>query len=184
VFYYILKAERCTETRQFWRIIINKCNRMLQYNITHYRIRISPPLDPVMRQMNSVLLKPFLMIHFNIILPSTPRSSMRSLPFNVLGRNPAWISHPCYVCHISDPFHYPRFDHLNVWCRVKITKLLITQFFPASYLLGPNIFSVFFFQTPSIYPALIVKDQGSHLYKTTGKTTVLYMWIFQALRLR
>jgi hypothetical protein len=33
VFYYILKTERCTETRQFWRIIINKCSRMLQYNI-------------------------------------------------------------------------------------------------------------------------------------------------------
>src|SRR5215468_10498431 len=49
----------------------------------------------------------------------------------------------------------------------------------ASSLLGPNILlSTLFSNTLSLCSSLSVRDQVSHPYKTTGKTTVLYTLIF------
>jgi hypothetical protein len=49
----------------------------------------------------------------------------------------------------------------------------------ASSLLGPNILlSTPFLNTLSLCSSLSVRDQVSHSYKTTGKTTVLYTLIF------
>src|SRR5215470_11094694 len=51
-----------------------------------------------------------------------------------------------------------------------------------SYLLGPNILlSTQFSNTLSLCSFLSVRDQVSHPYKTTGKTTVLYALIFVIL---
>src|SRR5215470_7812922 len=48
----------------------------------------------------------------------------------------------------------------------------------ASSLLGPNILhSTLFSNTLSLCSSLSVRDQVSHPYKTTGKTTVLYTLI-------
>ena len=58
-------------------------NSRLLYNQNfHYRIHISPPPDPILSQINPSpsLPIPLLKIHFNIILPSTPRSSKRYFP--------------------------------------------------------------------------------------------------------
>jgi hypothetical protein len=49
----------------------------------HYRVHTSPPLDPIMRQLNPVrATDPYLpKVHLNVILPPTPRSSQWSLAF-------------------------------------------------------------------------------------------------------
>jgi hypothetical protein len=46
----------------------------------HYRFHKSPPLDPILSQLNTVLLiDPYLpKVHLNVILPPAPRSSQWS----------------------------------------------------------------------------------------------------------
>jgi hypothetical protein len=48
----------------------------------HHRVHKSPPLDPILSQLNPVgPIDPYLpMVHFNIILPPTPRSSSGLVP--------------------------------------------------------------------------------------------------------
>jgi hypothetical protein len=55
----------------------------------HYRVHKSPPPVPTLSQMNQIHIpKPyFYNIHFNIILPSTPRSSDWSLPLRLPDQN-------------------------------------------------------------------------------------------------
>jgi len=62
-----------------------------------------------------------LKIHFNIVLPSKPRSSRLSLSFSC-----SWRKSVCttYTCHMSRPSNSSGFDHLiNTWWAVKIIKL-------------------------------------------------------------
>jgi len=55
--------------------------RTLWHTKVHHRIHNSPPPVPILRPINSVrvLLQFSFNIHFNITLPSTPRSSQQSL---------------------------------------------------------------------------------------------------------
>jgi len=57
--------------------------RILRHTKVQHRIHNSPPFVPILSQMNSirVLLQFSFSIHFNITLPSTPRSSQRSLSY-------------------------------------------------------------------------------------------------------
>jgi hypothetical protein len=57
----------------------------------HYRVQTSPPLDPVLSQLNPVHpIDPYLLkVHLNVILPPTPRSSQWSLAFGP----PPWHPH-------------------------------------------------------------------------------------------
>jgi len=99
----------------------------------HYHLHNSPPLVPILSHMHPVHTVPpyFPVIHSNIILPFTPRSSKCSL--RISNQNIACIYHlfhPCYMPHQS---HSPWFDHPNnTWWSVEVIKLLIMQSSPAS----------------------------------------------------
>lgn len=74
---------------------------------THYCIHL--PLDPILYQMNPVHTFPqnLLKLHFKITLPFTSGSSMWSIPFQPLGPNSVWLSHPYHTCYKIFPFHAP-----------------------------------------------------------------------------
>jgi hypothetical protein len=56
----------------------------------HYRVHTSPPLEPILSQLNPVRPNdPYLLkVHLNAILPSTSRSSQLSLAFGPPNQNP------------------------------------------------------------------------------------------------
>jgi hypothetical protein len=71
------------------------------------------------------------------------------------------------------------------WQRIKVMKLIIMQFSPASYYFI-SLFSPNFSSPPSQNPSasvlpLMSKDQVSQPYKTTDKIMVLYILIFTFL---
>ena len=96
-------------------------NSLLQYK--------SPPSVPILGQINPVHAPShFLSIHFNIILPSRPRYSKRSLSL----RFPHWklartyrISHMCYMP--SQPFSSWIGHPNNNWWTVQLIKPFLMQ---------------------------------------------------------
>jgi hypothetical protein len=74
----------------------------------------SPPLVPVLSWIHPFhkfsSCFPMIMIHFNIILPSTTRSSEWPLPFRFSDRNLACISRLSHAC-CKPRLSYPRFVH-------------------------------------------------------------------------
>ena len=71
----------------------------------HYRIHNSLPRIPILSYSDAVHASPsyFLKNNFNIILPSTPRSSKRSLSFRSTHQNPACTSPVSHTCHMPRP---------------------------------------------------------------------------------
>jgi hypothetical protein len=70
----------------------------------------------------------FAKIHFNIILSSTP-SLLSDLPFRLSNQNCVHISHLTHARYVPHPSHPSWSDHPNnIWWRVEIMQLLITQF--------------------------------------------------------
>ena len=69
----------------------------------------------------------FLKLKFNIIFPSTRRSSMWSISIRSLQQNSVCISPVPHTCHMSRPSP-SWFDHpSNIWWELHIMKLLIMQ---------------------------------------------------------
>ena len=67
-----------------------------------------------------------LKIHFNVILPSSPKFSMWSLSLGTFHQNPVFTSMVCHTCYLPRPSHSSRFDHPNnIWWAVQIIKLLV-----------------------------------------------------------
>jgi hypothetical protein len=60
----------------------------------HYRVHTSPPLDPILSQLNPARpIDPYLpKVHLNFILSLSPRSSQWSLDFGPPNQNPVNIS--------------------------------------------------------------------------------------------
>ena len=75
----------------------------------------------------------FLKIRFDIILPSTPRTSKWSFPRKFLHQTQyAPLFHTCYMNRQS---HFPLFDHpKNILWTVKIIKLLFIQLYLSCHL--------------------------------------------------
>jgi hypothetical protein len=101
-----------------------------------------PTLHILVNHANTIHTFPYhlLKIHFNIILPSTPRSvkCFHSFRYHVV-----CISLLLHACHLTGALHSLSFNHQDnvMLCYVmfgaQIMKLLITQFSPSSCYFSP-----------------------------------------------
>jgi len=109
--------------------------RLLRNPHVHYRVHNSPPVDPILRQMNPVHNFPssFPKIHYNIIFPSTSRFSEWPLSFRFTNQTTVCISHLSHACYIFHPSHFLCLYHRNniLWS-VDVLKLIM-QCSPASH---------------------------------------------------
>jgi hypothetical protein len=104
----------------------------------HYRDHKMPPLEPVMSQINliHILTPQFYKIHFNIIVPSTSKSSKWSRPFRFSDQ--IFVRHAFHGSSMRAACPAQKsslFNHSNIsWRRVvlHIMELLIKRLSPAS----------------------------------------------------
>jgi hypothetical protein len=89
--------------------LVEKYPALLWNRKVHYRVHTSPPLDPILSQLNPVRpIDSYLpKVHLNVILPPTPRSFQWSLPFGPTNQNPVNTSPLPHACHMSLPPHPP-----------------------------------------------------------------------------
>jgi len=119
----------------------------------------------------------FLKTHFNIIVPSTPMSSMcyvfLSLPTKTLYTpllSPLRATRPAHLILLN----FITRTILGEDYRSLSSSLCSFLYSPVtSSLLGPNILTNVFSNSLSLRSSLNTSDQVSHPYKTTGKTIVL-----------
>ena len=80
-----------------------------------YRIPKSPPLVPILSQINPIHVCPahLLKIYFNIILSPRPRSSKCSFLHQVSTSNPCNTSPLSHTCYTFRQFRSSLFDHPN-----------------------------------------------------------------------
>ena len=164
-----------------WFSASQEIPRILWNPKVHYRTHKRPPPVPILSQPHPVPTTPshFLKSHLNIILPSTSWSPQWSLSIRFTHKNLVHNSPFLHTCHMPRPSHSSRFYHLpnTVWA---VCNFLHSPVSPS--LLGPNILlSTLFSNTLSLCSSPNVSEQVSHPYKTTGKITVLYIWIFKFL---
>ena len=103
----------------------------------HYRRHKCPPPVLILSQIDLIHapLFHFLTIQVNIILPSTPESSKRSLSLRFPHQKPVYTSPRPHTCYNARPSHSSRFYHSNNIRRGEQTiKLLITVFSTPCYL--------------------------------------------------
>lgn len=118
------KANSCLATHEI-TIILCKTE-------VHYSIHKSPLLPPVLCHMNPAHVLP----SYCVILPSTPRSSYKSLSFRILHQIILYTS-LFHACYIACPLQPPLCVHSNTFWRGVQMEVLITLFYSGSYDLYP-----------------------------------------------
>ena len=154
----------------------------------HHSTHKSPQLVPVLSQFNLVHdpTSYFFMIHLNIILPYTLKSSKWSLSFRFPQQNHVRISclpiRSTCTAHLILHNFITRIifgDEYRSWSSL-LCRLLHSPV--TSSFLGPNILlRTLFTNSPKLRCPLNVSDHVSHPYRTTGKIIFLYILIFTFL---
>jgi hypothetical protein len=123
------EAVNCAATQEFPSILRNPA--------VHYCVHKSPPLIPILSQIDPVNNIPSYLskIHLNTVHPLTSWSSSWSLSFWLSHEYPKCILLLLYSYYIPCPSYHPWLDHSNyTWKRLNVMKLLITQLSPTSCL--------------------------------------------------
>ena len=150
-----------------------------------YRIHKCPPPFLILSHIYPIhdLISHFLKTHFNIILATTPGSSTWSLSITLSHQNPECTS-PLPI-RATCPALLILLDLITrtiLGEEYKSLSSLSCSFLNSpvtSFLLALNILlSTLFSNTLSLHSPLNVSDQVSLSNKTTGKITVLYIWLY------
>ena len=154
--------------------------RSLQFSQKH---STTPSPDPHQSSPHSSIL---FNVYFNIILPFIPRSSS-GLFFSVFPTKTL----TAFLLSLTFVTFLIRFLLLGFISRILIfaekhklrcsSLCSLLHYSVTPSLLGPNIYlRTLFWNTISLCTSLNVRDQVSHTYKTTGKTTVVFVLIFMS----
>ena len=152
-----------------WKASKTRNSRNLWIPKFHYPNDNSPPPVPMLSQSNPVhdQISQSVNIHFNIILPLTPRYSPPKLCISFP------LLHMCYMPRLS---HSSRLIIICEECRSSSSSLCsLLQSHVTSSLLGRNTFlSTPFSKSLSLCSPYNARDQVSNPYKTQSRTIVLY----------
>jgi len=154
----------------------------------HYRIHKSHPLVPIMNQIRSAHVLPsyWLKIHFNSILPPTPRASQWSLSF--------WFPNQKFCVHFFSsirttcPFYLVFLDWITSMVFGEESNScgsLLCNFFSIPFV-SPFCAQIYFpctlfSNTFTLCSTLSMRDHVSYPYKTTGEIAVRYILMFMIL---
>jgi len=119
------------------RSATQKIPRLLLNPKVHYHVHNSPPMDPILSNMNPVhnFQLYFPKVPSNITFPSMCRCSKWSLPFRFSQQNFVCISHLAHAHNMPHPSRPPSVDHPNnIWRRMQIINLLLLP--PSIYILS------------------------------------------------
>ena len=172
------EANRSSASQEIPRVVWN--------SKFYHRVHKRPPPVRILSQISTVHASPTHFFHFNIIFPSTLKSSNLALSLRFLHQNPGWTSPlPIHVLRAPPIALFSIWSpeqHLVEYRSLSYSLCTFLHSPVTSFLLGPNtLLSTLFSNTLSLRSSLNVSDQVSHSYKTTGKIIVLYILIFRVL---